>query len=247
MQTAFGRGQRGTPAMTGSGEFKIHQVPSQMGEMGITDHRRNFEARIMSAFKVHPLVIGLDSGMQYSAYNNLEVAERASWSKGVLPVMGMISRAYTQQLLWLDFNENKKRWIEFDRSEIEALREDQRTKIEKERIWNERLTAPAVTLKEWREEHGLPTSEEEDVYFFPDGYIPIKKSDIGNAELIKKLRESAAPKPSGNGSGKPDENDKNPRNQRNSKTGRRNGASSSNSEDRSESKLENPIGYGDYR
>ena len=175
---AFGRGKRGAPAITGAGEFNIHQIPSQIGELGVTEHRRNFEARIMSAFKIHPLVIGLDSGMQYSAYNNLEVAERASWSKGVLPIMGIIERALTQQLLWREYTNNRNIRIEFNREQIESLREDAKTKIEREKIWNDRLLAGGVTLYEYRKQHDLDVTEKHKVFYLPSGSQPVKESEI---------------------------------------------------------------------
>ena len=181
----FGRGRRGASSVTGSGELIIHQIAQQIGDLGVTEHRRNFEARIMAAFKVHPLVIGLDAGMQYSAYNNLEVAERASWTKGVIPVMGMLERAFTQQYLWQDFEDEEKKGIyfQFDREIINDLREDVAAKLERERIWNEKLEKGGVKLSEYRKANNLPwEGEEYDVY-----YLPVQTHAVVKASELDKL------------------------------------------------------------
>lgn len=104
-------------------------------------------------------------------YANVENAERAIWIRAINPEARFIAAELTEQLLPM-FGEADV--AEFDMSEIEALHESETAKWGREQG---QLTTGAITINEWREDHGLKKVAWGDVWWAQASLTPVSTDE----------------------------------------------------------------------
>lgn len=115
------------------------------------------ETRVAAAFNLPPGVVGLLTGLQYTAtYNNIAEARDAAYESGVLPLQRRFAETLAQQFR---LSENER--IAFDNSNVRALQDDEEKRA---RMLNIGVAGGWIKLSEARAAMGLPTDATEDVY-----------------------------------------------------------------------------------
>lgn len=114
----------------GRGSFNLFATPMTITEFGsVLDKldsrvlRSIPEERTAAAFKVHPVVAMLGTGLQASSdKHNMEEASRISWLSGIVPLQNSFADLINEELLPLTETKTNGRFG-FDRSQVLALQE----------------------------------------------------------------------------------------------------------------------------
>lgn len=116
----------------GRGSFNMFSVPVSITEFGsVLDKldsqvlRGLAEERVCAAFGVHPVVVMLGTGLRASSdKHNMEMAQRMSWDNGIVPEQDSFADLISTELLPLMDSRPDTARFDFDRSRVEALREN---------------------------------------------------------------------------------------------------------------------------
>lgn len=114
------------------GSTNVFSVPMSVTEFGSVldklqsqELRGLAEERVCSILGVHPVVISLGSGLRASSdKHNMEMAQRMSWVNGIVPVQDSFAECVNYELLPLMDSRPDTAVFDFERSGVEALRED---------------------------------------------------------------------------------------------------------------------------
>lgn len=128
----------GTPMLL-EGGLKWEPLGLSPQEMDWLASRRQFRVELCSIFHMPPELIGDN---EHKTYNSFPEARRAFWMEAVLPLMDAIRDSYNQRLVPLFGDE--RLFIDYDRDQIDALREDQ------EKVWTRVEKNTSLTTNEKR-------------------------------------------------------------------------------------------------
>ena len=135
-------------------------------DMALDKIRQNPESRVAAVLGVPSIVLGFESGMQRSIYNNMKAAQEHAWQNFVLPTQKLLAAVLREHLL-PDFEADWERYrIQFDLSNIAALQQD------KNELYAREISAWVNCIKkrsEVRSALGYETDESEAVYFIEPG------------------------------------------------------------------------------
>lgn len=145
--------------------IKVTQLGYEPSKLVLDKQRAMAVERILATVGIDPMVLGLPS--QSKTFSNYEEANEAAVRKCLLRVLGIISKALTKQVLYVDFgkglaqNGSRPR-VHWDVSEVPALQPDVDAEHKRGR---EDFQADLITRKEWREENGYEVDETRDDIF----------------------------------------------------------------------------------
>ena len=198
-QAAFGGFRNWGKVPILSGGMDVKKIGSSIDELAYPQLRALTEAHICSAFRVPPIIAGVQAGIEASTYSNYEQARKAFFEDTVSGLWMRLDGALTRGLL-PEFETDEAISLEFDLSGVAALQED------KQKIWEragEALSRGAITVNQFHAAVGLPgLGKDGDVLYLPISVQPIRPKDL--AGLADQTAEPPQPVPAALGGGKDD-------------------------------------------
>jgi len=108
-------------------------------------------------------------------YENVQAAERAFWYRTMEPESRFIASEINEQLLPMFGASGRVDSVEFDLSKVPILQEAEGERWERE---NEQIAVGAITVNEWREEHGLKPVAWGNVWWAPGTVMPVESDQV---------------------------------------------------------------------
>lgn len=143
------------PVLTIPGRFEdIGRTPGDMGLDTLPDRQ---EANICALMGVSALTVGLASGASMRSYDNQDSTNRQSWHNGLIPTQQRLADAFTIHLL-PDIDSTPNRYVGWDRSRVDALRDDRDTAVTRA---VQMYDGDVAKLNEARAEMGLGPVDDE--------------------------------------------------------------------------------------
>jgi len=158
----FGGDRKGEPMML-SAPTKVSVLSFSPEQMLLRELRRVPEERVTAVVGVAAVVVGLGAGLDRSTFTNFHEAREAAYENNVIPTQRLMAADIQIQLL-PDFDENPKRRVRFDNSQVRVLQPD----IDK--LYTRVNTAVAggwMTVGAALKEIGKPSGPEHDIYLRP--------------------------------------------------------------------------------
>lgn len=110
----------------------VKRIGMDFNELAYVDLNDLQDARIASAFGMHPILLGAPVGLKYGTYSNFEQAQAAFYENTMVPLWARLDDAFTRNLLNdRDFASDIQ--IQFDLSGVKALQEDENARHERAR------------------------------------------------------------------------------------------------------------------
>lgn len=168
-----------------SGGYKYQQVTPNLRDLVVDTIAKMSREEICAAFGVPPSTVGI---LEYANYANMDAQERFLWRHTILPLMRVISGAFTVQLLpRLIKNHAEVEYI-YDIANVSALKEDETVKANN---LTRLVSTGIITVNEAREELGRQPIEGADDLREPSlgfGQLPTETSmgtDIDSGDTEK--------------------------------------------------------------
>lgn len=179
LTTGENRGQ----ALVMTGATKVDRIGFNPSEMNVRDLRRIPEERISGIFGVPAIVAGLGAGLDRSTFSNMAEAREAAYESCIIPMQDALLDDLRVQLI-PDFGDPQRLKMEFDRSQVRVLQEDQNALHARAR---DNLLAGGISLNEYRQEIGLDPlpGKDGDVFYIPGSVTPTDPTElIAEPELV---------------------------------------------------------------
>ena len=164
VQRAFkqkvGGKNRGMPLVL-SGSMDVKKMAFSPTELDIGTLRRVPEERISAVLGVPAILAGLGAGLDRATYSNASELREFFTESKLIPLWKQISEELTQQVLLRDYEITDGTSAEYDFSDVRALQTDQDALYTR---MNVGVQGGWITIKEAREEVGLPVDESQEVY-----------------------------------------------------------------------------------
>lgn len=173
-QAAFGGFRNWGKVPILSGGMDVKKIGSSIDELAYPQLRALTEAHICSAFRVPPIIAGVQAGIEASTYSNYEQARKAFFEDTVSGLWMRLDGALTRGLL-AEFSDDETISLEFDLSGVAALQED------KQQIWERAgaaLSRGAITVNQFQAMVGLPGIENGDILYLPISVQPTRPEDL---------------------------------------------------------------------
>lgn len=173
----FTRDGRGKPGVLDV-ETMVHQLGLSPEDFALDKTLQRPEHIVCAAFGIHPICAGLTMTTGKSDLDNggrQEEARKASYHDCLIPMTKRFAAVLTRQLL-PEYEPEARRSmrVQFDFSDVEALREDQNALYERN---NAAVTAGWMMIAEARERAKLPVEESDRVYLRPGTAVMVKTAD----------------------------------------------------------------------
>lgn len=195
-QAAFGGFRNWGKVPILSGGMDVKKIGSSIDELAYPQLRALTEAHICSAFRVPPIIAGVQAGIEASTYSNYEQARKAFFEDTVSGLWMRLDGALTRGLL-PEFASDESVSLEFDLSGVAALQED------KQKVWERALDALSrggITINQFHAAVGLPgLGGDGDILYLPISVQPIRPEDL--AGLADQTVEPPQPVPAALGGG----------------------------------------------
>lgn len=151
---------------------------SNLKDLEASSLRKLTEAQILSALGIPLPVFGGPSGTEASTYDNMRTAMKIFWRQTIIPLQSMLEDFLNNDAdLMSSKDKSLGLKIKFDRTKVEALKEDQDLLSTRAR---ENWKAGIMTLNEVRQANGLePVNEGGDEFFSiaPSFSFPAEESE----------------------------------------------------------------------
>lgn len=155
------------------------KVGADISEIAWPDLRRLSEARICMAFKVPPIMVGSQVGLERSTFSNTEQAEKALWRHKIIVdnrrIEEAINRAFAEEL-------GEDRTIAFDYSDIEILKENRNERFTRA---NDGVIGGWLSVNDARLEAGFPPVSGGNVFLRPLVQTSVPASAEKSAYIMK--------------------------------------------------------------
>lgn len=155
----YGGEHRGDVAVL-EGGATVSRLSLDMQELAADALRRVPEARIAAAFRVPPILAGLNVGLERSTYSNFQESVRAFTERTLVPLWRIVEDEITADLL-PDFGGKPGQVVKFDLSSVSVLEESRAQ--EWERV-NQAVKAGWLTINEARARIGYSPVSSGDVF-----------------------------------------------------------------------------------
>jgi len=164
-------------------EASYQKLGADISEIAWPDLRKVTETRICMAFKVPPIMVGAQAGLERSTFSNTEQSEKALWNNKVIPDNERVSSAFTNAY----YDELPDGvFLAHDYSEIEALQESRNDKFARAQ---QGASGGWITVNDARAEVDLPPVDSGDIFLRP---LMVKAIDA-NA-TVEELTEEPEPR-----------------------------------------------------
>ena len=169
-QSKVGGAKRGQPLVL-SGSMQVEKMSFSPTELDIGTLRRIPEERVSAVLGVPALLAGLGAGLERATYANASVLREYFTENKLIPLWRMIATELTYQLLQKDYQSNAIVKAEYDFSNVRALQTDEENLYKRLNIG---VKGGWISIAEARSQVGLPTTDEQDVYYVPINVNPTK-------------------------------------------------------------------------
>ena len=164
VQRAFkqkvGGKNRGMPLVL-SGSMDVKKMAFSPTELDIGTLRRVPEERISAVLGVPAILAGLGAGLDRATYSNARELREFFTESKLIPLWKQVGEELTQQVLLRDYEVSDDGCAEYDFADVRALQADQDALYSR---MNVGVQGGWITIKEAREEVGLPVDESQEVY-----------------------------------------------------------------------------------
>tara|TARA_Y100000592_G_scaffold101106_1_gene185510 strand:- start:6314 stop:8026 length:1713 start_codon:yes stop_codon:yes gene_type:complete len=184
-QQKVGGAKRGQPLVM-SGTMSVEKMSFSPTELDIGTLRRIPEERVSAVLGVPAILAGLGAGLERATYANAKVLREYFTENKLIPMWRMVGAELTQQLLVPDYQSNAITKAEYDFSSVRALQDDEELLYKRLNIG---VKGGWISVAEARNAVGLPTNEEQDVYYVPNSVIPTPANLIADTETSDEVRE----------------------------------------------------------
>jgi len=191
VQRAFkqkvGGKNRGMPLVL-SGSMDVKKMAFSPTELDIGTLRRVPEERISAVLGVPAILAGLGAGLDRATYSNASELREFFTESKLIPLWKQISEELTQQVLLRDYEITDGTSAEYDFSDVRALQTDQDALYTR---MNVGVQGGWITIKEAREEVGLPVDESQEVYLLDANKILTPANSMDEYTASETPTESA--------------------------------------------------------
>ena len=167
-------------------EASYQKLGADISEIAWPDLRKVTETRICMAFKVPPIMVGAQAGLERSTFSNTEQSEKALWNQKIIPdnerIASAFTNAYADEL-------PEGVFLAHDYSEIEALQESRND------MFNRAQQGAAggwITVNDARAEVDLPPVDGGDIFLRPL-MVQAVDASAGVEELTEEDEPEEAP------------------------------------------------------
>jgi hypothetical protein len=181
---------RGRPLAVGA-PTKISQFPWEPNKIDLGKIRNIPEERITALIGVPAAVVGFGTGLQQTKVGaTMGELRRLAYENCIIPIQSMILEELNVKLL-PDFDTNFNRVLDFDRSNVRVLQEDENKKVE--RI-DRAVSGGWLQVSEGQRLAGFPVDETQNVYLRKiatvavPGTVKRKKARESDAKFAEHLR-----------------------------------------------------------
>lgn len=158
-----------TPALGGG--LKYQEIGTSPDKIAFPEVIGISEVRICQAFGVSPILVGAKIGLEKSTYSNYETAFKSFWQTIAPALLTFLADEFTGGLT----ERADGRVCRWDTSEVPALQEDE---DKREQRAGRILKNAGMTLNQYKEENGLETTEDGDVYLVPSGFTLVNAGEL---------------------------------------------------------------------
>ncbi len=142
-------------------EAAYQKLGADISEIAWPDLRKVTETRICMAFKVPPIMVGAQVGLERSTFSNYEESTKALWNQKIIPDNERVASAFTNAY----FDELPEGvFLAHDYSEIEALQESRNDKFKRAQQGS---VGGWITVNDARAEVDLPPVPGGDIFLRP--------------------------------------------------------------------------------
>ena len=191
VQRAFkqkvGGKNRGMPLVL-SGSMDVKKMAFSPTELDIGTLRRVPEERISAVLGVPAILAGLGAGLDRATYSNASELREFFTESKLIPLWKQIAEELTQQVLLRDYEITDGTSAEYDFSDVRALQTDQDALFNR---MNVGVQGGWITIKEAREEVGLPVDESQEVYLLDANKILTPANSMDEYTASETPTESA--------------------------------------------------------
>lgn len=191
VQRAFkqkvGGKNRGMPLVL-SGSMDVKKMAFSPTELDIGTLRRVPEERISAVLGVPAILAGLGAGLDRATYSNASELREFFTESKLIPLWKQIAEELTQQVLLRDYEITDGTSAEYDFSDVRALQTDQDALFTR---MNVGVQGGWITIKEAREEVGLPVDESQEVYLLDANKILTPANSMDEYTASETPTESA--------------------------------------------------------
>lgn len=190
-RTQFSGDRRGEPLIMGS-PVEIKQLGNSLKDMDLSAIRNLSEERVCAALGINPAIVGFGSGLEATKVGaTMREYKRLAWESQIIPTQKLAAQTLMNQLLH-EFEADPSQFlVEFDRSNVASLQEDQSAKVTRlAQLYQQGI----ITRAEARRQLGHEVVEDRDAVFLISGSsfeVPAKD----NLRLIETKADSTLPKP----------------------------------------------------
>jgi HK97 family phage portal protein len=159
-------------------EASYQKLGADISEIAWPDLRRVTESRICMTFKVPPIMVGAQVGLERSTFANTEQSERMLWRHKIIPDNKRVASAFTTA--YMDEIPDGV-WLEHDYVGIEILQESRNEKFTRAQ---QGAAGGWLTVNDARAEVGLKPVDSGDIFL-----RPIMVQAIDAAATVEELTE----------------------------------------------------------
>ena len=164
-------------------EAEYQKLGADISEIAWPDLRKVTETRICMAFKVPPIMVGAQAGLERSTFANTEQSEKQLWRQKIVPDNERVASAFTNSY-YDELPEGV--FLAHDYSEVEALQESRGDKFTRAQ---QGAAGGWLTVNDARAEVGLMPVDSGDIFLRP---LMVKAIDA-NA-TVEELTEEPEPR-----------------------------------------------------
>jgi|TARA_R100000329_G_scaffold150051_1_gene141972 HK97 family phage portal protein len=173
-QQKVGGAKRGQPLVL-SGSMTVEKMAFSPSELDIGTLRRIPEERVSAVLGVPAILAGLGAGLERATYANARMLREYFTENKLIPLWRMVATELTYQLLQKDYQSNAIVKAQYDFSNVRSLQSDEEDLYKRLNIG---VKGGWISVAEARSQVGLPTTDEQDIYYVPVNVVPTDAKTI---------------------------------------------------------------------
>lgn len=182
----YGGAKRGVPAFLEAG-MTVTQTGMNLQQLAYEALHNIPESRIAAAFRVPPIIAGLNIGLQRSTFSNYAEAREAFTEDTLIPLWHGLESEIEQSLM-TDFGEELV--LRHDLSEVRSLQEDQTALwLRVQSAWESSLLTRAAALRML----GVKSTPEDEVYKVGVATMFLPEGEMMPASQPAQIQDAPAP------------------------------------------------------
>ena len=162
-QQKVGGKNRGKPLVM-SGAMNVEKLSFSPKDLDLGLLRQLPEERISAVLGVPTILAGLGAGLRNATYSNAKELREFFTENKLIPLWRMVGEELTQQILIKEYEVDSTTSAEYDFSEVRALQADVNDMYDR---LNVGVQGGWITIAEARQNVGLPTTPDQEVYLIP--------------------------------------------------------------------------------